>query len=70
MSTYQELKARIGSSLLSFPVTPFNAAGDFDEAAYRDHIQWLSGYDAAALFAAGGAGAFFSLTPDEAVCTT
>ncbi|GAB5378437.1 MAG: 5-dehydro-4-deoxyglucarate dehydratase [Acuticoccus sp.] len=65
----QELKARIGSGLLSFPVTPFDHAGALMPAAFQRHMEWLSQYDAAALFVAGGTGEFFSLTPDE-VCET
>ncbi len=60
-----ELKKIIGTGLLSFPVTHFNQEGEFDERAYRDHIAWLSDYEAALLFAAGGTGEFFSLTPNE-----
>jgi 5-dehydro-4-deoxyglucarate dehydratase len=56
----------LGSGLLSFPVTHFRP-GDlsFDEAAYRDNLNRLAGYDVAGLFAAGGTGEFFSLTPAE-----
>lgn len=61
----QSLKAVIGSGLLSFPVTPFDAELLFDRDAYASHVNWLSGYPAAALFAAGGTGEFFSLTPEE-----
>lgn len=66
----QDLKHRLGSGLLSFPVTPFDASGDLDEACFKKHVEWLSGYDAAALFVAGGTGELFSLTPDEIVRTT
>ena len=59
------LKAVIGSGLLSFPVTAFDAELQFDPEAYGRHVSWLSGYPAAALFAAGGTGEFFSLTPEE-----
>lgn len=61
----QKLKEVLGSGLLSFPVTAFDTDGVFDADAYGKHIAWLSGYEAAALFAAGGTGEFFSLTPDE-----
>ncbi|GAA1091301.1 5-dehydro-4-deoxyglucarate dehydratase [Nocardiopsis composta] len=62
-----ELAARIGSGLLSFPVTHFREADlSFDEDAYRDNIAHLGKYDVAGLFAAGGTGEFFSLTPEEA----
>ncbi|TPW29880.1 5-dehydro-4-deoxyglucarate dehydratase [Pararhizobium mangrovi] len=60
-----EIKAALGSGLLSFPVTPFDAEGAFAPARYAEHIGWLSGFDASALFAAGGTGEFFSLTPSE-----
>lgn len=60
-----EMIARLGSGLLSFPVTHFDASGQFDEARYREHCDWLSQYDVAGLFAAGGTGEVFSLTPAE-----
>ncbi|WP_267554179.1 5-dehydro-4-deoxyglucarate dehydratase [Rhizobium rhizogenes] len=60
-----ELKQAVGSGLLSFPVTHFKQDLTFDEAKYRSHVEWLAGYDAAALFAAGGTGEFFSLNPAE-----
>ncbi|MHA6724073.1 5-dehydro-4-deoxyglucarate dehydratase [Sphingomonas sp. RS2018] len=61
----QDLAAKIGSGLLSFPVTHFDRDMAFDESAYRAHLTWLSQYDVAGLFAAGGTGEFFSLTPRE-----
>ncbi|SMF76033.1 5-dehydro-4-deoxyglucarate dehydratase [Tistlia consotensis] len=64
---HDALKARIGSGLLSFPVSPFRANLSFDAERYREHVGWLAGFDAAALFAAGGTGEFFSLTAAE-VC--
>lgn len=63
--TPQSLKHIVGSGLLSFPVTTFDAQLQFDPEAYANHVGWLSGYPAAALFAAGGTGEFFSLTPEE-----
>lgn len=65
MTDPNELAAQLGSGLLSFPVTTFDAAGDLDERHYREHLEWLSGYPVAGLFAAGGTGEFFSLTLDE-----
>ncbi|QOL81348.1 5-dehydro-4-deoxyglucarate dehydratase [Pseudooceanicola spongiae] len=62
---YSTLKTALGSGLLSFPVTPFGADGTFARAPYEEHVAWLSSYPAATLFAAGGTGEFFSLTPDE-----
>jgi 5-dehydro-4-deoxyglucarate dehydratase len=63
----QTLKARIGSGLLSFPVTPFDATNRFAPGPYAAHIEWLAEYPAAGLFAAGGTGEFFSLRPEEVV---
>jgi 5-dehydro-4-deoxyglucarate dehydratase len=63
--TPHEMARRIGGGLLSFPVTPFKPDYSFDEATYRSNMDWLCGYDVAGLFAAGGTGEFFSLTPSE-----
>jgi 5-dehydro-4-deoxyglucarate dehydratase len=63
--TPQDLKTIIGSGLLSFPLTDFDAQGDFDAAGYARRLEWLAPYGASALFAAGGTGEFFSLTGDE-----
>ncbi|HIQ41897.1 MULTISPECIES: 5-dehydro-4-deoxyglucarate dehydratase [Pseudomonas] len=61
----QELKSILSSGLLSFPVTDFDAAGDFHQAGYVRRLEWLAPYGASALFAAGGTGEFFSLAPSE-----
>jgi 5-dehydro-4-deoxyglucarate dehydratase len=61
----QELKTALGAGLLSFPVTHFDSSGRFNAASYQSHVEWLSHYEATTLFAAGGTGEFFSLTPDE-----
>jgi len=63
--TPKEMADEIGNGLLSFPVTPFNADYSFNETQYRSNIDWLCGYNVAGLFAAGGTGEFFSLTPAE-----
>jgi 5-dehydro-4-deoxyglucarate dehydratase len=67
VTTYSptELVETLGNGLLSFPVTHFDADLQFDEAAYREHLEWLSGYPVAGLFAAGGTGEGFSLSADE-----
>ena len=67
MMAPREMGMKIGSGLLSFPVTHFDAGFRFQEAAYREHCGWMLEHDVAALFAAGGTGEFFSLTPNEAV---
>jgi 5-dehydro-4-deoxyglucarate dehydratase len=63
--TPREMAQRIGSGLLSFPVTPFDGQLRFDEERYRSNMDWLCGFEVAGLFAAGGTGEFFSLTPAE-----
>jgi 5-dehydro-4-deoxyglucarate dehydratase len=60
-----ELADRLRSGLLSFPVTHFDADLRFDEPRYREHLAWQAGFDVAGLFAAGGTGEGFSLTPPE-----
>ena len=60
-----QLQAVVSKGLLSFPVTDFTPAGDFNPASYRKRLEWLAPYGASALFAAGGTGEFFSLTPEE-----
>ena len=63
--TPEQLKSALGSGLLSFPVTHFDDDGVFAPESYRAHVAWLAGYKAPVLFAAGGTGEFFSLTPQE-----
>ncbi|MFD0203383.1 MULTISPECIES: 5-dehydro-4-deoxyglucarate dehydratase [Saccharothrix] len=59
------LADRLASGLLSFPVTHFDADLRFDEPRYREHLAWQASFDVAGLFAAGGTGEGFSLTPAE-----
>ncbi|WCK05336.1 5-dehydro-4-deoxyglucarate dehydratase [Agrobacterium tumefaciens] len=61
----EQIKTALGSGLLSFPVTHFDSEGRFAPDSYRAHVEWLAGYKAPVLFAAGGTGEFFSLKPDE-----
>ncbi|WP_192358897.1 5-dehydro-4-deoxyglucarate dehydratase [Mesorhizobium mediterraneum] len=65
-----EIKSRVASGLLSFPVTHFNEDFSLNLQSYRAHVAWLSGFGAAALFAAGGTGEFFSLSPEEVADVT
>ncbi|RWM91909.1 MAG: 5-dehydro-4-deoxyglucarate dehydratase [Mesorhizobium sp.] len=65
-----EIKSRVASGLLSFPVTHFNEDFSLNLESYRAHVEWLSGFGAAALFAAGGTGEFFSLSPEEVAHVT
>lgn len=62
----KEFSQVVGSGLLSFPITHFKSSDlSFDEDAYRANLNWLFSHDAAAMFAAGGTGEFFSLTQAE-----
>ncbi|TIP28038.1 MAG: 5-dehydro-4-deoxyglucarate dehydratase [Mesorhizobium sp.] len=65
-----EIKSRVASGLLSFPVTHFNEDLSLNLESYGAHVEWLSGFGAAALFAAGGTGEFFSLSPEEVADVT
>ncbi len=68
MSRYtpKEFAKIVGSGLLSFPVTHFKVSDhSFNEDAYRANLNWLFSHEAAAMFAAGGTGEFFSLTQKE-----
>jgi 5-dehydro-4-deoxyglucarate dehydratase len=60
-----ELKQIVSEGLLSFPITDFDAQGDFAPQSYAARLEWLAPYGATALFAAGGTGEFFSLTPQD-----
>ncbi|MDB5765409.1 MAG: kdgD [Collimonas fungivorans] len=63
--TPQELKQTLSSGLLSFPITDFDAQGEFRPSTYAARLDWLAPYGASALFVAGGTGEFFSLTTAE-----
>ncbi|MFZ6673159.1 5-dehydro-4-deoxyglucarate dehydratase [Undibacterium sp. Xuan67W] len=62
---HQDLKTIMSAGLLSFPVTDFDEQGNFRASTYAERLEWLAPYGASALFAAGGTGEFFSLTPNE-----
>ena len=63
--TPQELKTAVPRGMLSFPLTDFDASDAFDRPGCMRRLEWLSNYPSSALFMAGGAGEFFSLTPGE-----
>ncbi|PLZ03511.1 5-dehydro-4-deoxyglucarate dehydratase [Burkholderia sp. WAC0059] len=65
MTTPQDLKRIISDGLLSFPLTDFDAHGEFNPRSYAGRLEWLAPYGASALFAAGGTGEFFSLTRED-----
>jgi 5-dehydro-4-deoxyglucarate dehydratase len=61
----QDLKSIVSTGLLSFPVTDFDAQGEFNAKGYAERLEWLAPYGASALFAAGGTGEYFSLSGPE-----
>src|SRR5688572_29807421 len=63
--TPEELKAALPRGMLAFPLTDFDAADTFDRKSHVARLEWLLSYKPAAFFMAGGAGEFFSLTPQE-----
>lgn len=65
MYTPQDVKQILSSGLLSFPITDFDAQGNFEPVGYAKRLEWLAPYGATALFVAGGTGEFFSLTPED-----
>jgi 5-dehydro-4-deoxyglucarate dehydratase len=61
-----EMAKTLAKGLLSFPVTHFDKGFQFQEGPYREHCAWLLSFKRlTGLFAAGGTGEFFSLTPQE-----
>ena len=64
-SAPQEMARKLGGGLLSFPVTHFDDEGAFVEQRFREHCAWMLQHELSGLFAAGGTGEFFSLTPTE-----
>lgn len=60
-----EMATAIAKDLLSFPITHMKADLSFDEGPYRSHLNWIVEQAPAAIFAAGGTGEFFCLSPDE-----
>jgi 5-dehydro-4-deoxyglucarate dehydratase len=63
--TAVEMASALARGLLSFPVTNFSPDGALDTDGYRENIAWACSHGPAGLFAAGGTGEFFSLTPRE-----
>jgi len=61
-----EMAQILAKGLLSFPVTHFDQDFRFQEGPYREHCAWLLSFKRlTGLFAAGGTGEVFSLTPAE-----
>lgn len=64
-TTPQELKHILSDGLMSFPITDFHEDGSINAPGYRARLEWLLPYGARVLFAAGGTGEYFSLTPQD-----
>ena len=64
------MAAAIARDVLCFPVTHMSETLDFEEDPYRAHVDWMLQAGPAGVFAAGGTGEFFSLTPDEVEAVT
>ncbi|HEV7275901.1 MAG TPA: 5-dehydro-4-deoxyglucarate dehydratase [Devosiaceae bacterium] len=61
----KDMAEALGRNLLAFPITPYNSNLDLDLSAYRAHLSWMLQFKPAGIFAAGGTGEFFSLSPAE-----
>jgi 5-dehydro-4-deoxyglucarate dehydratase len=60
----------IACDVLAFPITHMTEAFTFDEDPYRSHLSWILEAGPSGVFAAGGTGEFFSLSPDEVEAVT
>jgi 5-dehydro-4-deoxyglucarate dehydratase len=60
-----EVANGLGKGLLAFPVTPFDSELEFAPDVYRENLSWMVDNQPAGIFAAGGTGEFFSLSPQE-----
>jgi len=67
---FAQLRQRLGSGLLAFPVTCFTPDGALDEGNFRESLAVNLRHGAVGLFAPGGTGELFSLTPEEAARVT
>ncbi len=60
-----KIKSSLEDGLLSFPVTDFDAQGNFKADTFAERVEWFVSHDVSSVFVAGGTGEFFSLTADE-----
>ena len=60
-----KIKSSLEDGLLSFPVTDFDAQGNFKPDTFAERVEWFVSHDVSSVFVAGGTGEFFSLTADE-----
>jgi 5-dehydro-4-deoxyglucarate dehydratase len=60
-----KIKSSLEDGLLSFPITDFDAQGNFKADTYAERIEWFVSHDVSSVFVAGGTGEFFSLSANE-----
>lgn len=61
----KDMATALGKGLLAFPITAFDADLVYDADTYAEHLSWMIDNKPAGMFAAGGTGEFFSLSPQE-----
>ncbi|XOV94189.1 MAG: 5-dehydro-4-deoxyglucarate dehydratase [Bacteroidota bacterium] len=59
------IKASLEDGLLSFPITDFDDAGNFNPDTFAERVEWFVQHDVSSVFVAGGTGEFFSLSKSE-----
>ena len=59
------IKDSLENGLLSFPITDFDADGNFQPETYKARLQWFLEHDISSIFIAGGTGEFFSINEEE-----
>jgi 5-dehydro-4-deoxyglucarate dehydratase len=59
------IKASLENGLLSFPITDFDASGQFNASTYASRLEWFLEHDISSIFVAGGTGEFFSIDEKE-----
>jgi len=59
------IKDSLENGLLSFPITDFDQAGQFNPVTYKTRLEWFLEHDISSIFVAGGTGEFFSIDEKE-----
>jgi 5-dehydro-4-deoxyglucarate dehydratase len=60
-----KIKSALENGLLSFPVTDFDASGEFNASTFSNRVDWFVSHKVSSVFVAGGTGEFFSLSDKE-----
>jgi len=61
----EQIRSSLSDGLLSFPITDFDAQGQFQADTYKQRIEWFIEHGVSSVFIAGGTGEFFSLGLEE-----